>query len=248
MFLSGLILSFIIGATIGSFLNVIIFRYSDDTVSIVKPSRSFCPSCKTDIKWYDNIPIVSYLFLRGKCRSCRSSISIRYFIVEVLTAAFFLLNFVMFQDSLLKVTGSCIITASLIVVFFIDIDTMTISDWNSIFIVIGGLLIVYADGSWLINSITGLVALLFMLLVYFISHKGIGSGDVILIAASSFAIGPFNTIFSIFLASLFGIVYAIASRSSMKTKVPFGPFLAIGIYCSMLFGGFFSSLLEKLYV
>jgi leader peptidase (prepilin peptidase)/N-methyltransferase len=154
----------------------------------------------------------------------------------------------MFYDNYLKIAGASIIAASLIVVFFIDIDTMTISDWNSVFIVIGGLFIVYSEDLWLINSITGLVALIFMVLIYFISHKGIGSGDVILIAASAFAIGPFNTIFSIFLASLFGIIYAIASKSSMKTKVPFGPFLAIGIYVSMLFGGYFSSLLEKLYL
>ncbi len=217
-------------------------------MTILKPARSFCPTCKTTIKWYDNIPIISYMLLKGKCRACHSPIPLRYFIVESLTAGLFLLNYGMFQNNLLKVVGACIIAASLIVVFFIDMDTMTISDWNSLFIVIGGLLIVFSEGSWLINGITALIALLFMLLVYFVSHKGIGSGDVILIAAAAFAIGPFNTIFSIFVASLFGIIYAVATKSSMKTKVPFGPFLAVGIYVSMLFGGFFSSLLERLYV
>ncbi len=237
---------FIIGSVIGSFLNVIIFRYMDEATSIIDPDRSFCPECKHTIRFYDNIPILSYLLLRGRCRDCGAKISKRYILVESLTAFVFVINYLVLGD-MLSIVGGCIIGASLIVVFFTDLDTLTISDWNSIFIVIGGVFLVASRGTWIIDLITGLVALGFMTLMYFLSKKGIGSGDVILIGAASFALGPFNAVCSIFLASLFGIIYALITKSSMKTKVPFGPFLAIGIYLALLFGDHVSLFLGRLY-
>src|ERR1700760_4664579 len=81
---------FVLGATVGSFLNVCIYRLPLD-LSVNKPRRSFCPSCKTQLTWFQNIPLLSWLFLRGKCASCGARIAFRYFAVELLTALLFLL-------------------------------------------------------------------------------------------------------------------------------------------------------------
>lgn len=242
----GFFFCFILGAVTGSFLNVIIFRYQDESKSIVNPKRSFCHSCGKIIRWYDNIPILSFLLLKGKCRDCGVKISKRYPLVEILTATVFIINYFVFGE-LLALVGSCIIGASLIVVFFTDLDTLTISDWNSLFVLIGGIFLVWSRGSWVRDLITALVVLGVMTLMYFLSKKGIGSGDVILMSAASLALGPFNAVFSIFIASLLGIIYAIITGSNMKTKVPFGPFLAIGIYLALLIGEQVSMFLGRLY-
>ncbi|HPF16670.1 MAG TPA: prepilin peptidase, partial [Thermotogota bacterium] len=242
----GVFFLFILGAVTGSFLNVIIFRYQDETTSIINPKRSFCHNCGKTIRWYDNIPILSYLILKGKCRDCGIAISKRYPLVEILTGCVFAANYLVFNQ-LIAVLGASIIGASLIVVFFIDLDTLTISDWNSVFVLIGGIFLVWARGTWFRDIITTLIVLGVMTLMYILSKKGIGVGDVILICAASFALGPFSAVFSVFLASLLGIVYAVITKSSLKTKVPFGPFLAIGIYLALLFGDWVSSILGKLY-
>jgi len=242
----GIFFCFILGAVTGSFLNVIIFRYQDESTSIINPKRSFCHECGKTIRWYDNIPILSFLFLKGECRDCGSKIAIRYPLVEILTALMFTVNFLVFDD-ILSIIGSCIIGASLLVVFFTDLDTLTISDWNSLFILIGGFFLVWSRGTWMRDFITALVVLSVMTLMYFLSKKGIGSGDVILICAASLALGPFSAVFSIFVASLLGIIYGIITRSNMKTKVPFGPFLSIGIYLALIFGEQVSMFLGRLY-
>ncbi|MFP4461934.1 MAG: prepilin peptidase, partial [Thermotogota bacterium] len=208
--------------------------------------RSFCHNCGKIIRWYDNIPIVSFFILKGRCRDCSVKISKRYPLVEMLTAVVFVINYFVFDD-ILAIVGSSIIGASLIVVFFTDLDTLTISDWNSVFVLIGGVFLVLSRGTWIRDIITALVVLGVMTLMYFLSKKGIGSGDVILMSAASLALGPFNAVFSIFLASLLGIIYAIATGSNMKTKVPFGPFLAIGIYIALLIGEQCSMFLGRLY-
>ena len=242
----GVFFCFILGAVTGSFLNVIIFRYQDESKSIINPKRSFCHECGKTIRWHDNIPILSFFILRGRCRDCGTKIAIRYPLVEILTALVFVVNFLFFGD-ILSLAGSCIIGASLIVVFFTDLDTLTISDWNSLFVLIGGLFMVWSRGTWLRDIITALVVLGVMMLMYLLSKKGIGMGDVILMSAASLALGPFSAVFSIFLASLLGIFYAIITKSSMKTRVPFGPFLAIGIYLALLFGEQVSMFLGRLY-
>jgi len=231
------ILSVLFGAIIGSFLNVIIYRYSKDDMTISKPKRSVCPQCGTTLRWYDNIPILSYILLLGKCRYCGNRISKRYIIVELLTVATFLINS-MISDQIIYLIGMDIIAASLIVVFFIDLDTFTISDWNSIFILIGGLLITFHTGEWAMNLITAAVTFVIMILLYYISKKGVGMGDILLITASAMALGPFKTVFAIFLASICGILAAIVLHKKMKDKIPFGPFLSIGIYLSMILGNF----------
>ncbi|HEC69737.1 MAG TPA: prepilin peptidase [Candidatus Omnitrophica bacterium] len=133
----GPILSFILGLCIGSFLNVCIYRLPKE-ISLVKPS-SFCPNCKAPIKWYDNIPLLSYLILGGRCRSCKEKISFRYFLVELLTGAVFLFSYLKLGLSL--VFFKYIVLFSLcIVVSFIDIDYRAIPGWICIFGILLGLI------------------------------------------------------------------------------------------------------------
>jgi len=132
----GLILSFILGLCIGSFLNVCIYRLPKE-ISLVKPF-SFCPNCKASIKWYDNIPLLSYLILGGRCRNCKEKISFRYFLVELLTGVVFLFTYLKLGLSL--VFFKYIVLFSLcIVVSFIDIDYRAIPGWICIFGILSGL-------------------------------------------------------------------------------------------------------------
>ena len=113
-------ITFIVGLIIGSFLNVCIYRIPSEGLSIHSPHHSFCPSCGNTIRVYDNIPILSYLILGGKCRYCKSKISIQYPLVEFLTGAFFLLFLYTFQFSLTFVVA-CIFVSILIAISFIDL-------------------------------------------------------------------------------------------------------------------------------
>lgn len=128
---------FISGLIVGSFLNVCIYRLPKE-ISLVKPS-SFCPNCKAPIKWYDNIPLLSYLILGGRCRNCKEKIPFRYFLIELLTGAVFLFTYLKLGLSL--VFFKYIVLFSLcIVVSFIDIDYRAIPGWICIFGILSGLI------------------------------------------------------------------------------------------------------------
>ena len=116
---------FLITTAIGSFLNVLIYRLPLK-ISLVKPS-SHCPNCKCKIKWYDNIPIISYIILRGKCRNCKEKISIRYLIVELLTGVISTLIFLRFGISLMSLFG-ILLFLLLIPLSFIDVEHLIIPD------------------------------------------------------------------------------------------------------------------------
>ena len=129
---------FLFGLCVGSFLNVCIYRLPKEQ-SVVKP-RSFCPSCKKTIAWYDNIPLLSYSLLRARCRACGEKISFRYFLVELLTGCVFLLSYIVFGPSFMFLR--CIILFSLcIAVSFIDVDYRAIPGWICILGIVLGLVI-----------------------------------------------------------------------------------------------------------
>ena len=119
--------AFVLGACVGSFLNVVIYRLPLD-ISVANPKRSFCPSCKYQIPFYHNIPLFSWLILRGKCRNCGSAISARYFFVELITAVLFLLTFLWFRDTLWVVLPYWIFLSLCVAATYIDLDHMIIPD------------------------------------------------------------------------------------------------------------------------
>jgi leader peptidase (prepilin peptidase) / N-methyltransferase len=242
--LTGL-LFFVLGAIIGSFLNVCIYRLPREK-SIVTPGSS-CPHCEKPIAFYDNIPFFSYLILRGKCRQCGGKISARYAAVELLTAVLYAVLFSVYGLSL-ELAVALLFVTILIVVSFIDLDFRIIPDVLSL----GGLLagagfsffrgpvFNYADAFWgvlLGGGVLWAIAFTYELLR---KREGMGGGDIKLLAMIGSFCGIKGVLFSLvsgsLLGSLVGIPLMIAKRADTKYALPFGPFLSFGAMLYVLTG------------
>ena len=235
---------FLIGLCIGSFLNVCIYRLPESK-SIVHP-RSMCPNCDTRIPFYDNIPLFSYLWLKGQCRRCKVKISMRYPMVELLGGLVALGTYLRFGLTI-ETLIYYVFIAALLVVTFIDLDHRIIPD----VITLPGIPICFA-ASFALPDITYKDALLGILIgggslflvawVYSILTKkeGMGGGDIKLLAMMGAIVGWQGVLFTIFVASLVGTLAGFAvmlqSRKGMKLAVPFGPFLSIGSITYIFFG------------
>lgn len=250
--LIGLILSFIFGSIIGSFLNVLIIRLPEEhTIH----GRSHCMNCKHDLSAIDLVPVFSYLFLRGKCRYCRSVISRRYFYIEVITGLLFALCFArIFPLSLYEYiifAKYIFVSAVLMVIFMIDYEHFLILDKvvvfaASILFAFNLVLDLFAKTFWA-NSLTlnGLLAALglfffFGALHYFSKGKWMGFGDVkfafVLGFATVFPVIVVNIFLSFLIGSLVGMVLIIARAKEMQSEIPFGTFLAVSCYITLLYG------------
>ncbi|MEX1346997.1 MAG: prepilin peptidase [Desulfobacterales bacterium] len=235
---------FIFGLCIGSFLNVCIYRLPASK-SIVHP-RSMCSNCGTLIAAYDNIPVLSYLWLKGRCRHCQIKISLRYPIVELLGGLLALGTFLKFGLTL-EALIYYLFCAALLIVTFIDIDHRIIPN----VITLPGIPICFA-ASFALPTITYKEALLGILIgggslflvawIYSLITKkeGMGGGDIKLLAMMGAIVGWQGVLFTIFVASLVGTLAGLAamlqSRKGMKLAVPFGPFLSIGSITYAFFG------------
>ncbi len=226
---------FFIGACVGSFLNVVIYRLPLD-LSILSPSRSFCPGCKASIRAYDNIPLLSYLLLGGKCRFCKMPISWRYPLVEALTGGMALLCFFAFGLSF-DLISSFLFAAAMIAITFIDLDHRVIPDVISLpGIVLGVLLALFGPSLPVRDSLIGLLAgggSLYLLAVAYekITHReGMGGGDVKLLAMIGAWLGWQSVLFTIFFSSLLGTLIGgtamLIQKKGRHYAIPFGPFLA----------------------
>lgn len=235
---------FIFGLCIGSFLNVCIYRLPESK-SIVQP-RSMCPHCGALIRFYDNIPILSYIALKGKCRHCSASIAFRYPVVELISGVFALGVYLKYGIRLETPIYYAFI-ATLLVITFIDIDHQIIPD----VITLPGIPIFFAASFALkqisfVESFLGILAgggSLFLVawLYHLLTKKeGMGGGDIKLLAMIGAVIGWKGVLFTIFVASavgtLAGMLIMLKTRKTMKLAVPFGPFLAIGGITYILFG------------
>lgn len=235
---------FIFGAVIGSFLNVCIYRIPAG-VSIVKPA-SRCPSCEKAIRWYQNIPIFSYLILRGRCASCGVSISIRYPLVEMLTGVLFLLVF--WQFGLMWATPVYwSLMAALVVITFIDFDHQIIPNVISLPGIPLGFLLTFLVPwlSWqdsLIGILVGGGSLAVVAGVYFLLTRkaGMGIGDIKLLAMLGAFMGWQAILPIIFLGSLVGSLVGVplmlVKGADGKLAIPFGPFLSLGAIVFLLWG------------
>ena len=238
-------LVFMFGMCIGSFLNVCIYRLPS-SMSIINPSRSFCPQCNSAIQFYDNIPVFSYLWLKGRCRNCKASISLRYPLVELMTGILAIAILFMFGLTLEGVVYFAFIS-SLLVITFIDIDHKIIPDIISLPGIPIGLAasFVLPDitfKSSLIGLLVGGGSLLLVAWTYsLITHKeGMGGGDIKLLGMIGTFIGWKGVIFTIFAASLagtlVGIIVMLLKGKNLKFAIPFGPFLSIGAMSYVFFG------------
>jgi leader peptidase (prepilin peptidase)/N-methyltransferase len=240
-----LIFAFLFGAAMGSFANVLIHRLPMGA-SIVSPG-SQCPSCGTGIRWFDNIPILSYFILGGRCRVCRSTISPRYPIVEALSG--FLTAAVVFRVGIQPATAALVLfTWALVVITFIDLDHRIIPDVISLPGTALGLAFSFAPGfPRPVDSALGVAAgagfLFFVLYAYekIMGEEGMGLGDVKLLAMIGAFLGwqalPITIMVSSLTGSLVGVGYALVKGESVrKFPVPFGPFLALGALVHLFFG------------
>ncbi len=232
------------GLLLGSFLNVCIYRLPKET-SIVKP-RSQCPHCGTLIAWYDNIPVLSYVLLRAKCRNCGAGISARYPVIEALTAFVSWVVFWKFGLGWMYLVFF-FYAASLLTLSVIDLDHRIIPDEISLSgIVIGLLLSALTPLQPFLQSLFG--AILgggFLLVVGFFyeavrKQEGIGGGDIKLMAMVGAFTGWKGALFTIFggslVASFVGIALMIRRRADSQVPIPFGPFLSLASFLYILFG------------
>jgi leader peptidase (prepilin peptidase) / N-methyltransferase len=236
--------SIVLGAIVGSFLNVCISRLPKEE-SIVRPG-SHCPKCKTPIQYYDNIPLLSYLLLGGKCRHCKAPISIQYPIVEAITALSSFFLFITFGVSLSFFYYFSFV-AALIVITVIDLYHQIIPDVISLpGIVIGllGSLVIPQITFWssLIGVLSGGGSLFLVATVYqwLFKREGMGGGDVKLLAMIGAFLGWKAVILTIFLSSfigsIIGITVMLIKGKDFKYAIPFGPFLALGAVISLFWG------------
>ncbi|MFT4569525.1 MAG: leader peptidase (prepilin peptidase)/N-methyltransferase [Hyphomicrobiaceae bacterium] len=239
-----LIFLFFSGLIVGSFANVCIVRMPEDE-SVIWPG-SHCRSCKALLRWYDNIPVASWLVLRGRCRDCQEPIPARYPFVELGTAGLFVvLGTLGFPPR--ELTVYLVLTAALMVITVIDFDHFIIPDLISIpLILISPGLAVVVGHITLRESMTGIVLgggiLWTFAAVYEFVRKqeGMGFGDVKLVAMIGGFVGVSGALFTIMFGALSGsIIGALMMglrRGRLDTEIPFGPFLAAGGYVYILAG------------
>jgi leader peptidase (prepilin peptidase)/N-methyltransferase len=229
------------GLLIGSFLNVVAWRLPRGE-SLIKP-RSKCPGCATQLKAYDNIPVFSWLALRGRCRGCGEKISARYPVVEAVTAALYVLVVALKWGDVLQMTLGLVLVTFLVPIAVIDLDLKIIPNKLTapaavLALALGAVL----EPSYLPEQLAaGAGALVFFLLPTLIHQKGMGMGDVKLVAVLGLYLGR-AVAPAIFIALILGVVVGAAIIASKgvsdgrRTKVPFGPFLAVGALVAFFVG------------
>lgn len=235
------IIAFLYGIVIGSFLNVLIYRLPIKETIVT--DRSHCMTCGRQIKWYDLIPLASYIFLRGKCRYCKAKISIQYPLIEALNGIGYLIIFWIKGFSIESVLF-CLTFSILIVVAVIDFRTYEIPQCLNITVGVLGILRVILDFSDLLDYLIGFCIISgFMLIILIIGRKlkgidAFGGGDIKLMAAAGLLLGWENIILAFLIGCILGaVIHLIRMRLTNEDHVlAFGPYLCGGIFIAILFG------------
>lgn len=245
-----LVFTFFFGACIGSFLNVVIIRLHQKKGGILS-GRSECPSCKKVLGFFDLIPLVSFLFLRGKCRNCQNTISWNYFLIEALTGTLFALSsymlwpehFVYIESFALMVSVYWFYIAVLVAITFYDLYYTIIPDAISLpAIVIAFALTVFPFTPTISDALFGaLIPFTFFALQIVISKgKWIGGGDLRLGLLMGAMLGVSQVLVALFLAyfigSIVGIALILTKKKTAQSKIPFGPFLSAGTFIALFWG------------
>ena len=242
--LASMLIAALFGAVIGSFLNVVIFRLPRKIT--FWRGRSCCPSCGALICWWQNIPVLSYILLRGRCGQCHSSISPRYPLVEVLTAAAFA-GWVYRLGLTIEAAGYIYLTCVLICVLFIDWEFQIIPDRLTLPSIVVGLVWAWFTPLSFTSSLIGVAVgggglfLVAMLGDWIFGKESMGGGDIKLAAALGAFLGWQKVVLVFFMSALIGavvsLIWMLISRE-MRTKrlIPFGPFLAIAAMVTAAWG------------
>ncbi len=242
-------LIFSLGACLGSFANVCIYRLPKNKQIV--SGRSFCPKCKKKINWYDNLPLISFIFLNRKCRNCNKVISTRYFIVELITGIVFLLIYLNFEN-LNTVIFLSILSLILIIIFFIDLENFIIPDILN-FSIMGLALfknflpnfntsLIHEINQSIIGGMVGYISIWLIIYLYKIFKKidGMGLGDAKLMAGIGFLFGWQSIPFVLFISSILGLIFVVPSlirkQKNMRTEIPFGPFIILACLIYFAYG------------
>ena len=233
---------FIIGCIFGSFFNVVGYRVPNN-LSIISPG-SFCPKCKHNLRWYELIPIFSYLIQKGKCRKCHKKISIIYPVVEFTTGLLFAISYFIFGFSY-EFIIAIIVSSFMVIVIVSDINYLIIPDEITLFfsilifivkVVVEGL---KSAGFALLSGafLFGIMYFIMCLGNFIFKKESLGGGDVKLMFFVGLVIGPLLGTFSIFLSSIIALPLSLLVFLKNKDNViPFGPFILIATFAIILFG------------
>lgn len=244
----------ILGAAVGSFLNVVIYRVPEGLSLLRPPSR--CPQCKTQLRFYDNVPILGWLWLKGRCRYCGCSIPARYPLIEAATAILFVLTYVIFGPTL-QTLGYCLFLSWLLALTMIDFDLMILPNaltqsgviagwmfqgaiafsltptWMGVVKGVAGAFIASILGLWLFDSIRMVGSWVF-------GQDAMGGGDPKLAAMIGAWLGWPLMLVSAFLACLIGSIIGVGGMAvgliGRRQAIPFGPYLALGGAIAAFFG------------
>ncbi len=240
-----IIYSALFGLALGSFMNVCIYRIPLKK-SIVSPPSS-CPNCGEKIRFYDNIPLISYLLLLGKCRHCRNPLAWHYPFVEALTGLLSIALFIRYGLSYQYFLNLLFIT-TLVTISFVDLHHQIIPDVLSLSGIVVGLAASFVPGtvvSWL-DSLIGIIAgggsLYLVAVVYewLTKREGMGGGDIKLLAMIGAWLGwrylPLIILISSFAGAIVGVLFLLMAGKGFRVRIPFGPFLSIGAMLCFFFG------------
>ncbi len=242
------VMSGILGLVIGSFLNVVIVRLPKDQ-SLIRPG-SACPRCGRSLKWYENIPVLSFLMQMGRCRGCKASISLRYPLVEALTGVVFFVVAREVGEQPLVLVRDLVLIAGLIAVVFIDLEHRIIPDpisiGGAVFALLTAPFVPLGAVQAFLGAALGFGTFLAFAWIYqkITGRMGLGGGDIKLMAYLGGFLGAQSLLTTILVSSLtgslIGIGYAVFRREKdvMQLAVPFGPFLVAGAMGYYFFGDF----------
>tara|TARA_B100000886_G_scaffold181262_1_gene124336 strand:- start:115 stop:933 length:819 start_codon:yes stop_codon:yes gene_type:complete len=255
--------AFLIGSCIGSFINVVVYRLPND-LSIIKP-RSFCPKCKTNLTWKENVPLISWLIQRGKCINCNTSVSFRYPLIELITAILFVVFiysspslYIHSSNLIFNVFFSWLFLSLLICISFIDIKYFWIPQGLINFGFLSGFLCLFFIGLFnnkfidfylLAKGLSSSAMSFFIFeslryLAKFIFKKdSIGRGDSKLVAMLALWLGPIGTLFAVGISYISAAIYCLVGLPlnlvRFKQVIPFAPFLSLGGLIIWLIGNDF---------
>ena len=239
---------FVLGSIWGSFSNVCIYRIPNNKSVII--NRSYCPKCKNKISWFDNIPFLSFVLLKGKCRNCNKAIGLQYFIVELLSAVSFVIIYHFYGISITSLL-LLILSIYFIIIFFIDLKHLIIPNSLTFSLMFLGFIKSFdpnLDKTIFPNYINSLIGGIFgysiIWLIVFVYKKirkkeGMGLGDAKLLGAIGFWFGWASIPFTIFLSSVAALIFVVPSiinkSRNMASQIPFGPYIIIGCIIYLIF-------------
>ncbi|CDM67700.1 bacterial Peptidase A24 N-domain family [Clostridium bornimense] len=231
----------IIGLVIGSFLNVCIYRIEKEE-SIVTPS-SHCMKCGHVLKWFELIPVLSYLFLKGRCRSCGEKISIRYPIIEIFNSILYLILYIRFGFTI-DFFKFAFLSSLLLVIGVIDYDTTFVYTSTIRTGIIGGIIFlvlkVIIDGDGIGDNILGFSIGFIIIFLIVVITKGMGEGDYEIAAVSGLFLGSKGIILTLFLSIVLGGIVAtillIRRKKGLQSKMAFGPYIALATVIAAVWG------------